>query len=218
MAITRLRAKPLPFSLLLLLRHWLLLGGCALLLVLLPAANDVRPTGLLLPLLPPLPKLQIGDLVFRQGLGQDSALICALSESAYSHVGMVVEVTPEVLVVHATTDDDHSRPDQVIVSTLAAYVHQGRRLLIKRYPLTARQKHQVQQSLWAQQGKPFMLTGKRDELYCSTLVSRVLAPFIEPRWPYSQVQMVGFSGEFLFPETLVQDQRSQTVFAYPTEG
>ena len=65
--------------------------------------------------------LAVGDWVFRAGIGQESALIRYLDDGAYSHIGIVVAVTPEIRIVHATTDDDPAHPNQVIASSFAAF-------------------------------------------------------------------------------------------------
>lgn len=56
--------------------------------------------------LPDLPKLQVGDVILRCGVGADSLMIASVSQSLYSHSGIVFATEPEVLIVHATTADD----------------------------------------------------------------------------------------------------------------
>lgn len=60
---------------------------------------------------PYLPSLEIGDLVFRAGIGSESFLIENLSQSPYSHIAMVVKTSPTILI-HATTDDDKNAKNQ----------------------------------------------------------------------------------------------------------
>ncbi|EOI3894547.1 hypothetical protein ACMTZY_001348, partial [Campylobacter jejuni] len=66
---------------------------------------------------PYLPFLEIGDLVFRAGIGSESFLIENLSQNPYSHIAMVVKTSPTILI-HATTDDDKNAKNQVILSSM----------------------------------------------------------------------------------------------------
>ena len=50
-------------------------------------------------------ELRPGDLVLRLGTVTDSLIIAKVSHSSYSHIGMIIEVWPEILVAHATTSD-----------------------------------------------------------------------------------------------------------------
>lgn len=65
---------------------------------------------------PYLPSLEIGDLIFRAGIGSESFLIETLSQSPYSHIAIVVKTSPTILI-HATTDDDKNAKNQVILSS-----------------------------------------------------------------------------------------------------
>ena len=68
-----------------------------------------------------LPPLAVGDWVFRAGRSAESQLIQTLSHSEFSHIGMVVSLQPEPLIVHATTNDDPQRGNQVLSSTLSEF-------------------------------------------------------------------------------------------------
>lgn len=52
-----------------------------------------------------LPELEVGDWVVRMGTVNDSWWISYLSNSEYSHIGMIVATEPKILVIHAITDD-----------------------------------------------------------------------------------------------------------------
>lgn len=65
---------------------------------------------------PYLPSLEIGDLIFRVGIGSESFLIENLSQSPYSHIAMIVKTSPTILI-HVTTDDDKNAKNQVILSS-----------------------------------------------------------------------------------------------------
>ena len=114
MQITRARLAALALSALALFALAALTGSSPLR----PAASPVP--------LPPARALQPGDWVFRSGVSADSRLIRHLSGSAYSHIGIVTQTAPQVLVAHATTDDDPARPDQVLITPLADFAAVGR--------------------------------------------------------------------------------------------
>lgn len=80
---------------------------------------------------PHLPSLEIGDLVFRAGIGSESFLIENLSQSPYSHIAMVVKTSPTILI-HATTDDDKNAKNQVILSSMDDFLKLSHKIAIKR--------------------------------------------------------------------------------------
>ena len=71
--------------------------------------------------LPDVSRLELGDWVFRSGISADSRVIKSISRSRYSHIGMIVQTVPQVVVAHATTDDDPKHPDQVLLTPLAEF-------------------------------------------------------------------------------------------------
>ena len=46
----------------------------------------------------PLPELEVGDVILRMGVGVDSVVIAKLSNSKFSHVGIISQVHPEIMV------------------------------------------------------------------------------------------------------------------------
>lgn len=58
-------------------------------------------------------------------------LIEKLSNFPYTHIAMAVQTEPVVLI-HATTDDDLNRKNQVILSSLRDFVKFGRKIAVKR--------------------------------------------------------------------------------------
>ena len=71
--------------------------------------------------LPDISRLEPGDWVFRSGISADSRVIKSISRSRYSHIGMIVQTVPQVVVAHAATDDDPKHPDQVLLTPLAEF-------------------------------------------------------------------------------------------------
>ncbi|MDY0249760.1 MAG: YiiX/YebB-like N1pC/P60 family cysteine hydrolase [Pseudomonas sp.] len=154
---------------------------------------------------PQLPALAVGDWVFRSGTSTESHLIQTLSNGEFSHIGMIVSVQPELLIVHATTNDDPQRSNQVLTSTLNAFIdpQRARSFAIAR-PLfvTAKENQQAATWLLKQLRQPFVLADRSNtHLYCTTLLADALqhtqTPF-KPLWQQMNAPM--FSGEYLFPQ------------------
>ena len=151
-----------------------------------------------------LPSLAVGDWVFRAGRSAESQLIQTLSHSEFSHIGMVVSLQPEPLIVHASTNDDPQRSNQVLSSTLSEFIQPklARHFAIARPSfVTAEENQQAAQQLLQQLGQPFVLAERSSEhLYCTTLIADALqhsaSPF-QPQW--QQINAPLLSGEYLFP-------------------
>ena len=151
-----------------------------------------------------LPALAVGDWVFRSGTSAESQLIQNLSHSEFSHIGMVVSLQPEPLIVHATTDDDPQRSDQVLASTLSEFIAPqfAHSFAIARPRFVTEQENQrAAQRVLQQLQQPFVLAERSSEhLYCTTLLADALqhtAITFQPEW--QQVNAPFFSGEYLFP-------------------
>ena len=179
MQITRARLAALALSALALFALAALTGS-----------SPLRPAAPPVPL-PPARALQPGDWVFRSGTSADSRLIQRLSGGAYSHIGIVIQTAPQVLVAHATTDDDPARPDQVLITPLADFAAAGRATAVA-----------VARPAAARAGQPFRLTAEGDRpLYCTTLVLEAVrqqAPGFAPAW--QTVNAPVFGGRYLFPQ------------------
>ena len=152
---------------------------------------------------------RVGDWVLRSGTGRESALIRQLSDSEWSHIGMVVAVDPEVLIVHATTDDDPLQENQVIVSTFDDFSapRVAERVAVLRAAfvpeaLRAQSAAQVQRQL----GKPFVLVSRdKQPRYCTTIMVDALhaaGVSLALRWQYSDFPFL--QGEYLFPQAFVE--------------
>ncbi len=107
--------------------------------------------------------------------------------------------------MHASTDDDPQRSNQVLSSTLNEFIDPqlARSFAIAR-PKFVRAEEQQQAALWLskQLRKPFVLADRsHPHLYCTTLLVDALQqtkqPF-QPAWQTITAPM--FSGEYLFPQ------------------
>lgn len=151
-----------------------------------------------------LPPLAVGDWVFRSGTSAESQLIQRLSQSDYSHIGMVVSVQPEPLIVHASTDDDPQHANQVLSSTLNTFIDPklAQSFAIARPSfVTEQEKQHAATWLLKQLKQPFVLAERSSEhLYCTTLLVAALQHSSKPFQPeWQQINAPMFSGEYLFP-------------------
>ena len=131
----------------------------------------------------------MGDWVFRSETSAESQLIQNLSHSEFSHIGMVASLQPELLIVHATTDDDPQRSDQVLASTLSEFIAPqfAHSFAIARPRFVTEQENQrAAQRVLQQLQQPFVLAERSSEhLYCTTILADTLQhtaiPF-QPAW------------------------------------
>lgn len=151
-----------------------------------------------------LPPLAVGDWIFRAGTSAESHLIQTLSDGEFSHIGMVVSLQPETLIVHATTDDDPQRTNQVLTSTLHDFIDTQRAhnfAIARPHFVTEEENQRAADRVLKQLQQPFILAERSSEhLYCTTLLANALdnttIPF-QPKW--QQVNAPLLSGEYLFP-------------------
>ena len=165
----------------------------------------------------PLPELEVGDILLRMGVGADSYVIAAASDSLYSHAGIVCAVTPEILVTHATTADDAgSKFEGVITIPIANFVSEASRIAVVRYPgLDEAEKPLVTTYLKSMEGQPFSLNQDSDSIYCSNLVLYALQDHVQIKVEPQKVDMPLFDGTFYFPQAFLEDSQAQLIYVYP---
>ena len=165
----------------------------------------------------PLPELEVGDILLRMGVGADSYVIAAASDSLYSHAGIVSAVTPEILVTHATTADDAgSKFEGVITIPIANFVSEASRIAVVRYPgLDEAEKPLVTSYLKSMEGQPFSLNQDSDSIYCSNLVLYALQDHVQIKVEPQKVDMPLFDGTFYFPQAFLEDSQAQLIYVYP---
>ena len=165
----------------------------------------------------PLPELEVGDILLRMGVGADSYVIAAASDSLYSHAGIVCAVTPEILVTHATTADDAgSKFEGVITIPIANFVSEASRIAVVRYPgLDEAEKPLVTTYLKSMEGQPFSLSQDSDSIYCSNLVLYALQDHVQIKVEPQKVDMPLFDGTFYFPQAFLEDSQAQLIYVYP---
>lgn len=165
--------------------------------------------------LPKHVQLERGDWVWRAGTGADSRFIQRLGRhhgyGRFSHIGMVVATTPEILIAHATTDDDPTRPNQVLLTPIGRFLsaQYAQTLAIGRPSfLSPAQRAATADYARTQAGRPFVLDGRDSpHFYCTTLILEAVRqsdPLFSPTWQY--LDMAVFRGEYLFPDALTREQ------------
>lgn len=167
--------------------------------------------------LPELPELAVGDWIFRSGTSGDSHIIRQLSGGDYSHIGMIVASSPQVLIVHASTDDQPEHPDQVLLSSLEEFIHPSlaRSFAIARPTfLDAQQKTRIARLLLAQRGQAFFIQPRGEpNRYCTTLLADAIrseAPGFDPVW--SAVNLAFFRGDYLFPRAFAEHPQIRWIY------
>ncbi|WP_299547053.1 YiiX/YebB-like N1pC/P60 family cysteine hydrolase [uncultured Helicobacter sp.] len=158
------------------------------------------------------PPLQIGDFVFRQGIGAESLLIQKFSNSPYSHIAMVVKISPDVLLIHATTNDDTNRQNQVILSSLDEFVRLGSKIAVKRPDFSQKNKEKIVDFAMQNLGREFVLSTKEDAFYCTTFLEEAINKIENFKLKKEFVGFPFIKGYYLFPKAFFEDKRSKLIY------
>lgn len=163
---------------------------------------------LLLPLTALATTLEAGDWIFRAGTGQESAIIRTASNSKYSHIGVILTADP-ITILHATTNDDPTHPNQVIISTYEDFTAPEMAATIAIYRpifLNEAEKLAILEQLKQQLGKPFRLTTQTNHpRYCTTILYdaiKTVRPDFTLTWQHSYFPL--FKGAYLPPEAFLR--------------
>lgn len=161
-----------------------------------------------IPKSPDLSCIKVGDLVFRMGTVIDSRIIANLSHSKYSHVGVVVETEPQIMVIQATTSDYEDCPDQVVLSPITEFWSKEMAQAGAAYSFDFMTDQEIKTFVFQLRkhlGEKFIFDGKdQPHLYCSTLIFDELIklhPEFNPKW--RDLSIPGVAGEYLFPQAII---------------
>lgn len=153
--------------------------------------------------------LAVGDWIFRAGTGRESAMIRYLDGGEYSHIGIVVAVAPEIRIIHATTDDDPTHPNQVINSSFAEFSAPplaGKIAAARPAFLNESERAQLAAAVARHLGEPFHLTARdQSPRYCTTIIYDALItlrPATAARWRHLDLPLL--AGDYLFPQALAE--------------
>lgn len=164
-----------------------------------------------------LPPLQIGDVILRMGVGADSYAIASASHSQYSHVGMISALEPEILVTHASTvDDPPANFEGVSTITLKDFVYQGQRIAIVRYKdFSLQEQKSIQEYLFAQEGKAFVISNDSNAFYCTTLVLKALQDKVPLHLKPTFMSIPLLTGDYYMPQALLEEPLAKVIYYYP---
>lgn len=168
--------------------------------------------------IPKIPKqvFHVGDWIVREGVGYESFLIKKLSGSEYSHIGVIVEIQPKILVVHATTDDDPSYLNQVIQSDIRDFIDSKRAkkwAVYRESSLDHSQRANIAKAVTRQLGEEFVLGSRREmHRYCTTVIAEKLPLSLQNKLIWSRVELPGLQGELLFPNALLKLESAKLIY------
>jgi hypothetical protein len=160
-------------------------------------------------------EVKVGDLIFRRGIDKDSDIISFLSNFEYSHIGVIISISPEIFIIHATTSDiGEESKNAVIKSSFNNFIKNAKFYAIKRFNnLSNENINLVVKRLKNELGKPFILADKDEKnLYCTTLIQRAFDGVLLLNLPYEKVNVPFFSGKYLFPKAFWNLPNLQTIF------
>lgn len=156
-----------------------------------------------------LERLEVGDIVFRTAYGKESRLIQLVSGGDYSHIAVITEVSPEIKVTHATTNDNPEKMNQVLLTPITEFLSPtyAKTYLISRPDfLSMPEKSYFASEIAQRVGEPYILKSRSlDNLYCTTLLEeplRSLVPDLALKWQVLQVP--GMPGDYLFPDAFLE--------------
>ncbi|EFP0072555.1 putative integral membrane protein [Campylobacter jejuni HB-CJGB-LXC] len=158
-----------------------------------------------------LPFLEIGDLVFRAGIGSESFLIENLSQSPYSHIAMVVKTSPTILI-HATTDDDKNAKNQVILSSMDDFLKLSHKIAIKRLKFDEKTKQKIVAKALEHLGRKFIISTDKDAFYCTTFLEQSINSITPFHLQYTLIKAPFNEGLYLFPQTFFENNQSVLIY------
>ncbi|MGX3045554.1 YiiX/YebB-like N1pC/P60 family cysteine hydrolase [Helicobacter sp. T3_23-1056] len=154
-----------------------------------------------------------GDIIFRKGTNQESALIASISKSHFSHIGIIVSTNP-LLIAHATTDDNPTKQNQVIISSGYDFISQAILIGTKRIPLKPPLQDKIAKYALAQEGKDFVLSADKNALYCTTFVRdaiRYASPSFAKQYDSTREVFAFMGGKYLLPSAFWNDERLESI-------
>ncbi|WP_181882595.1 MULTISPECIES: YiiX/YebB-like N1pC/P60 family cysteine hydrolase [unclassified Helicobacter] len=145
-----------------------------------------------------------GDFILRKGRNTESVVIARLSDSLFSHIGMVVSTNP-FLIIHATTDDNPNFPNQVIISPLEEFLEQGKVFALLRLKAPQSMREMLAMDSKEHLHRAFVLDTSDSRLYCTSFLETLIAKHMSISLPYTQISAPIISGEYLFPQAFYEN-------------
>lgn len=156
-------------------------------------------------------QIKLGDFIVRQGTAYESEIIKKLSDSKYSHIGLIVQINPQILIIHATTDDKSDKPNQVILSTLSEFINPKLAhgwAIYRNDKLTNQEIDFMVKNTKRRLGEPFYLAAKNESkqgVYCTTLIANYLPIAIYQQLQWQIIDVPSLHGEILYPKALIDE-------------
>lgn len=155
-------------------------------------------------------QLAVGDIVFRTAYGKESRFVQWISGGEFSHIALITAVEPEIIVTHATTNDEEALPNQVLATPIEKFLSPtfAKTYLIARPEfLPDIERLYFAEMVAARVGEPYILKGREEEnLYCTTLLEIPLqqfAPHLATQLSWQELSLPGVAGEYLFPDAFL---------------
>jgi len=176
------------------------------------------------PALPP--DTQPGDLIFRRGTSNESALVLAVDGGEFSHVGMLLGAsdTPGTpggwQVIHATPSEVPGRADGVVVDDLAFFLDPARSQTHAVYHVeaTPEQRAQAIQQILAARAQPFRLADPAGT-YCTLLIWRVwFDAGLDLDVDFTPLALPLMPGDYLLPGPLARSRHLRRGVSGHTEA
>ncbi|MDE7317728.1 MAG: hypothetical protein K2N12_08390 [Helicobacter sp.] len=158
-----------------------------------------------------LPPIEVGDVIFREGIGMDSAIIQKLSNHRYTHIGIIISNDP-IIILHASTDSCAHHAESVVLNTFEEFLQCSQNIAIKRFRLSADVLQNVINRAYQRLGDAFVLSRNHQRLYCTTLLEDALEPFVALNLSYTNVEFPVLGGEYLFPKAFFEDSHSVLIY------
>ena len=165
---------------------------------------------------PPEPPVELldGDIVFRRGVDAIGRMVLGYGDRArFSHVGMVVRVAGESLVVHALPETPRDEGG-VRVDRLGDFSSPQRAAAVGYYRpgrLTPVQRREIHRFLLEHVGTPFDLRfeySTDDSMYCTELVLKALAQVgVDVAPSLETVRVITVDEPAFSPDALRQSQQ-----------
>lgn len=159
--------------------------------------------------------LRNGDLVFRNGLSNESLLVTSVSNGAYSHVGLAYHNGHQWCVIHAVPgESQHGEPEYLKCEPIGVYlgVDRASAAAVGRVRCDSLTADRAATMALRKVAERVTFDNRYDEtdttcFYCTELVCHVYrAQGIDlASQRRTEVSFPGTTGKFIFPEHLWQD-------------
>ena len=140
-----------------------------------------------------------GDLILRQGLDLDSSIISFMSDSKFSHIGIINSTEP-LTVLHATTNDKESQ-NKATIQDMRDFLKESKNIKILRLKADEKTRLNILKEARKHLGRAFVLSSDKDKFYCTTFLEESIKAYFDIELKYTDVDFSLFKGKYLFPQS-----------------